>query len=345
MRDVAAAFEWYADWASDVSPLYERLAETAADDPALLDVAAEAADGQPPPQLLLAAVHALLLAGRDHRLAGYYPTCSDDPRPVDDDLAPAFREFCRANESALREIVGTRRVQTNEVGRSAVLLPAFGRVVRATDVRRLATVEIGASAGLNLFWDRFRYEYRGDRTRGDPGSPVTVESAVRGPNDPPFPDRCPEVVARVGIDLEPLDVTDPDDAAWLRALVVPDHRRRHERLSAAIDRVAADPPALVAGDALEALPGVLEDLPGDAAVCVFSTLTLYQFEEEAVAALRRLLADAGRDREVHWLSGDPSAESDRPTLRHVAFRDGEATERRLAEYESYGRWIRWLADG
>lgn len=344
MTDVAEAFEWYADWASDVSPLYERLADVVAGNPELLDVAAEARDGQPPPQLLLAAVHALLLRGRTHRLAAYYPTCSDDPRPVDDDLPGAFREFCLENEAALRTIVGTRRVQTNEVGRSAALLPAFGHVDGTTDAARLATVEVGASAGLNLFWDRFRYEYGGYGARGARRSPVTVASSVRGPRDPPFPDGLPEVAARVGIDLEPLDVTDPDDVTWLRALVVPDQRRRHERLSAAIDLVADDPPALVAGDALETLPGVLADLPAEAALCVFSTLTLYQFTGREVAALRRLLADVGTEREVHWLSGDPSATSDRPTLRHVAFRDGDASERRLVTYESSGECIRWVAD-
>ena len=148
----------------------------------------------------------------------------------------------------------------------------------------------------------------------------------------------------VGIDLAPLDVTDPGDAAWLRALVVPDQRRRHERLAAALEVVAEDPPDLVAGDALEGLPGVLEGFPGDAAVCVFSTLTLYQFDERERAELRRQLAEFGRDREVHWLSGDPTAETDHPTYRHVVLSADRTTERRLAEYQSYGEWLRWLAE-
>jgi hypothetical protein len=51
MASVASAFEWFADWAEGVSPLYERLAYASADDEALLDIASEAPEGQPPPNL------------------------------------------------------------------------------------------------------------------------------------------------------------------------------------------------------------------------------------------------------------------------------------------------------
>lgn len=343
-EDLSEAFAWYADWAEDVSPLYERLARAAAEDPALLDIAADAPDGQPPPQLLLAAVHALLLGGSEHRLTAFYPTCTDDPAdPADVDPFPAFREFCLANEERVRERVASRRVQTNAVGRSAVLLPAFEHAVRAGARTPLALVEVGASAGLNLCWDRFRYEYEGYGVYGDPGSPVRIESAVRGALDPPLPGTGPAVGYRVGVDLDPLDVTDPADAHWLRALVIPDQQWRHERLAAAIDLVSDDPPRLVEGDARAVLPDLLPEVPAGLGLCVFSTHTLYQLDEEAVADLGDRLIEYSRERPIDWLSGDPSSESDRPTYRHVALRDGERADTRLAEYESYGEWIRWLA--
>lgn len=344
--DAAGAFEWYADWVADRSPLYERLSRGVADDPALLDVAAEARDGQPAPQLLLGAVHALLLDGRCERLAQFYPTCTDDPvDPGETDPVPAFRECCLAHERHLGDVVASRRVQTNAVGRSAVLLPAFERVRRLAG-DPLAVVEVGASAGLNLRWDRYRYEYAGGGSRidrGDPDSAVRIRTDVRGDDPPPLPETLPTVASRVGVDLNPLDVTDEGDARWLRALVIPDQRRRHERLSAAIDAAREDPPTVLAGDARDVLPGLLEDAPAATTRCVFSTHTLYQFEDAAVHELRALLREASRDRPVHWLSNDPSADAEAPAFRHVEFADGDAEKTRLATFESYGAWIRWLA--
>lgn len=339
---LAEDFEWYANWATDVSPLYERLARGVIDDSALLAIAADASESQPAPQLLLGAVHALLLGGQKHPLADFYPTCTDDPK--DDDPFPHFREFCLANEEAIRDIVASRRVQTNEVGRSVILLPAFEYVARAVDHVPLALIEIGASAGLNLYWDQYRYEYEGYGVYGKPDSPVHIESAVRGDVEPPLPNTLPDVVHRVGVDLNPLDVTDSANAHWLRALVIPDQQRRHKRLAAAIDVACDEPPDLVAGDVLDVLPDLLANVPDDVTLCVFSTHTLYQLGEDDIAELRDLLTEFSRKRPLHWLSGDPFSELDSPTYRHVALSDGIAKETRLAEYESYGEWIRWLVD-
>lgn len=343
MADISEEFEWYADWAADVSPLYERLARGVADAPRLLDIAGEAPDGQPPPQLLLGAVHALLLRGVDHPLARFYPTCTDAPAaPGETDPFPSFRSFCLEYETEIREIVASRRVQTNEVGRSAVLLPAFERVARRVGRAPLALVEIGASAGLNLCWDRYRYEYDGYGAYGRLDSPVTIESTVRGDRTPPLPDRLPDVTHRVGNDLNPLDVTDAEDADWLRALVIPDQQERHERLAAAIDLVREAPPELVAGDARETLDALVARAPEEASVCVFSTMTLYQLEADGVAEIRKELVEASRTRPLHWLSGDPFADGEFPTYRHVELDDGIVSETHIAEYESYGEWIRWL---
>lgn len=343
MEDISEAFTWYADWAEDVSPLYERLTRGAAEDQELLDIAAEAPSGQPPPQLLLAAVHALLLRGAEHRLAAFYPTCTDGP--VDSATTnpfPAFREFCVANEERIREIVSSRRVQTNAIGRSAVLFPAFQHVITAGAQPPLALIEIGASAGLNLYWDRFRYEYEGYGVYGDPDSPVRIESAVRGDVDPPLSQTVPDVGYRVGVDLNTLDATDPADTHWLRALVIPDQQRRHQRLESAIKLVQEDPPQLIGGDAVKILPEVLPEVPDDQELCVFSTHTIYQLDEDQLTDLRETLIEYSQKRPIYWLSNDPHAESDSMTYRCVALHAGVETERRLAEHDSYGEWIRWL---
>lgn len=343
MASVASAFEWFADWAEGVSPLYERLAYASADDEALLDIASEATGGQPPPNLLLGAVHALLLEDADHPLAEFYSTCREDPtRPENEDPFPLFREFCLAHEATIRDIVATRRVQTNEVGRSAVLFPAFKHVADASGEDSFATVEIGASAGLNLYWDQFRYEYEGCGTYGDPDSPVCIDSEVRGNSDPPLWEKPPEINHRVGIELNPLDVTDPADARWLRALVIPDQQARFGRLDSAIEMAKDDPPRLVEGNALAVLPEALRQSPPELDVCVYSTLVMYQLEESDIAALEEILAEQSQDRQIHWLSNDPITEETPPTYRYASFEDGMES-RQLATFKAHGEWIRWTA--
>jgi hypothetical protein len=337
----ADEFREFADWASDQSRLYERLSRATADDDALLDLAATAPASQPAPNLLLGAVHDRLLSGVDHPLADFYPTVTDDPAdPTETDPFPAFQSFCRDHREAIRERLDSRLVQTNDVGRSAVLYPAFARVA-AADGDPLALVELGASAGLNLLWDRYRYAFD-DHVVGDPDSPVRIETHLRD-GTPPLPEAAPMVTERWGVDLNPLDVTDEDDARWLRALVLPNQHRRHERLAAALQLAAEEPPDLVAGDAAGVLPDRLGDAPADATLVVFSTIALYQFPDDAVAAVRETLADASRERPVHWLSGDPSTPPSDPTYRHVRFEDGEAETTKIAEFEAYGSWLSWLA--
>lgn len=344
MVDISEQFTWYADWVDDVSPLYERLTRETAEDQTLLDIAAEAPNDQPPPQLLLAAVHALLLRGSDHRLATFYPTCTEDPvDPSTSDPFPAFREFCLAHEEHLREIVSSRRVQTNAVGRSAVLFPAFEHTVRAGAQQPLALVEIGASAGLNLYWDRFRYEYEGYGVYGDRASPVRIESALRGDDEPPLSKTVPDVGYRIGIDVNTLDVTDPVDTHWLRALVIPDQQWRHQRLESAINLVQNDPPRLREGNAIDILPQVLPEVPDDMGLCVFSTHTLYQLNEEQLTDLRELLIEYSRSRPIHWLSNDANAENEYMTYRYAALHEEVEKDRHLADYDSYGEWVRWLA--
>ena len=343
IASVADEFEWFADWADSVAPLYERLASEAASDERLLEIAAEGQAGQPAPNLLFGAVHSLLLDGMDHRLASYYPTCRETPREPDCGLFPTFREFVLANEPQVRDVVRSRRVQTNAVGRSVVLFPAFRHLVETTASQPLALVEIGSSAGLNLYWDQYQYDYGGYGAYGNPDSSVRIGTDVRGGTDPPLGDDVPEVAHRVGIDINTLDVTDAADAQWLRALVMPDQQLRFDRLDAAIGMVREDPPRLVDGDALDVLPKVLAEIPLEYDVCVFSTVVLYQFEDADIAALRELLHEASDQRTVHWLSDDPGEAMTPPTLRYATFEDGIET-RQLAQYKAHGEWVRWLAE-
>ncbi|MFC7072645.1 DUF2332 domain-containing protein [Halovenus rubra] len=341
MESVREEFRWFADWAAGTAPLYEVLASRTATDTQLLRIADESPDSQPAPNLLFAAAHYLLLDDSSHRLAEFYPTCVTDPRSPDrEETFEAFRDFIMENESTVRTLIQSRRVQTNAVGRSALLFPAFKQLVENHAEQPVALVEIGSSAGLNLYWDKYQYQYNGYGTYGASHSPVQIESDVRGNTVPPFWRSEPEIAQRVGIDSNPLDVTDSTDAEWLRALVMPDQQWRVDRLDDAISLVRNEQPTIVEGNALDVLPEILADIPKEYDICVFSTLVLYQFETEQIASLRRLLNRASQERTVHWLSDVPTGEQTPPTYRSVSF-DDEITTREIAEYKAHGEWIRW----
>ena len=160
-RSLAAQFRRFATLeARGASPLYERLALGVADDEGLLALAAQARPEQPAPNVLFASVHLLLLSGVRDDLAAFYPSITD-PASARGDPFPHFRRFCHEHADAIAEVLRERRVQTNVVERCGLLLPAFGIIARRSGGKPLALVEVGASAGLNLLWDRYSFDYGG----------------------------------------------------------------------------------------------------------------------------------------------------------------------------------------
>src|SRR4029077_9542595 len=142
------------------SAVYAQLAASVARDDELLAVAREARAGQPLPNLFFSAVHMLLDDCRGDPLAEYYASMGGSRAP-DRALDAAFRAFTLAHRDAVIDLMRTRLVQTNEVRRSVCLLPAFATISDASGGAPLALFEIGASAGLNLLFDRYGYSYNG----------------------------------------------------------------------------------------------------------------------------------------------------------------------------------------
>ena len=146
----------------------------------------------------------------------------------------------------LAELLSTRRTQTNEIGRSALFVPSLGEL--AAECGPLAHVDVGASAGLNLLIPHYDFVY-------DPGGAVMTGSTVRitcsTRGDVPVPSTHPPIAAAIGLDTDPIDVSDPLQARWLEACVWPDQVERFERLGAAIEianRVGVD---VRPGDAID----------------------------------------------------------------------------------------------
>ena len=222
---------------------------------------------------------------------------------------------------------------------AARIYPAFGVIARLAGGRPLGVIEVGASAGLNLLWDRYGYRYDGGPVHGDPVSPVQLACEVRGA-PPPLPERAPAVGMRVGVDLHAIDAADPAEAGWLEALVWPEHGDRRRALRGAIALARRDPPRLISGDGLELLPGLLAAAPADVAPCVVHTHTLNQFTAGGRARFAAILEAHGRGHELYRLGAEWLG-APRPRLELTAWRGGDAEHRLLAECDPHGRWLAW----
>ena len=321
--------------------MYAELALGVASDPELLDLASHARPHQPQPNMLFATVQYLLLGGIEHPLAEHYPILSGQERPPAPAFPP-FREFCLEQRERLVELLETRRTQTNVVRRCTCLLPAFALVHRQARAP-LALIDLGASAGLNLNFDRYSYRYRQDGHDvlqwGSGRATIELEADLRGPGAlPSLPPAIP-VSSRDGVDLDPVDLANPDQRLWLRALIWPEHLERHEQLLEAAAELAASPVRLHPGDAAEVLPGLLAAVPAGSAPLVFSTIALYQFPRESRRRVAETLAEASLARPV-WQVALEGAD---PELTLTRYEDGSGEIERLARASPHGWWIEWRA--
>jgi len=321
------------------SPLYGRLAVGIAGDAELLAIAATAR-ARPVPNLFLAAVHMLLLQGNAHPLAAFYPGIVDTQAIPQGEPYPQFRAFCLEHAAAIEQLLATRRVQTNEVRRCACLLPAFGIAAQRLGDRPLALIEIGASAGLNLLWDHYRYDYGVSGQSGSPSAHVRLTCELRGERTAPLPAPLPSIATRVGLDLNPIDVRDPDAALWLRALIWPEQLDRAALLERAIEVAQQHPPPLLAGDAIELLPSVLANVPANTGLCMYHSFTLNQFPSEARKHFMNLVAEHAARRDLALIAlewHESHASVDLSIFEH-----GARADQRLAHCDAHGSWMEWL---
>ena len=128
-----------------------------------------------------------------------------------------------------------------------MLLPGFLAIARETGLP-LEIAEIGASAGLNLNFDRYHYRY-GAAEWGDPASPVRLAPELRG-KLPPL-DGALTVSARSGCDIAPVDLSNKAARLRLRCFIWADQTARLQRLDAAIGLALAAPVTLVQADAAD----------------------------------------------------------------------------------------------
>ncbi|MDQ2816605.1 MAG: DUF2332 domain-containing protein [Candidatus Eremiobacteraeota bacterium] len=322
-------------------PLYAVLSAPLSKDKELLLLLRGGAKGQPLPNLLFAAVHYLLLkTPRGEPLAEFYPDLASQLRPAGG-AYPVFREFCLRRSADIEKLVAARLVQTNEVRRCCALVPAFAVALDAAGQRPAAFLEIGASAGLNLLWDRYRYDYGAGLTFGPPQSSVALRCELRGAGRPRLPSAVPEVRTRVGIDLNPIDVLDADSILWLNALIWPYHSARRALLEASVAVARAQPVRLVRGDVRHELPGVLKELRGDSFLCVYHTMVYNQLTSDQRPEVDAMLGAEGKRRDLAvvgmtWWPDQPA-----PQLSLTLFASGRMTHQVLGHCAPHGDWLEW----
>lgn len=302
---------WYRSFAehtAPTSPSYRALSLLVAGDGELLERLRALPEPKRQPNLLF---------GATRYLSGPVTSTSD------------WREWALSHWDELAAVILAHRTQTNETNRCAALLPLLAQIEGP-----IALLEVGASAGLNLYPDRYRYRY-GSHELGD--GPVLLDCEPRG--EVPLPTRLPEIVWRAGLDLNPLDIRDDEVLRWLTALVWPEHDERRARLLAAAEIVRADPPRLVLGDMLTDLRALAGEAPDGATLVVQHSAALaYVLDPEA----RKGFAATVTSLPGHWIALEspgvvPGTEIEVDVNTEVVSMDGRV----MGFSDSHGRWIGW----
>lgn len=254
------------------SPLYEELSEGVASDPEVIALLGSLSLPKRQPNLLLGAVRYLY------------------------DTAPDYATFRATVVGHWDEISSTmlaRHTQTNEVARCATLLPLLLSLPQP-----LALFEVGASAGLCLLVDRYRYDY-GAGEIGPSKSPVTLGCERRG-SETLLPTRLPDVVWRAGSDLDPIDVRDEGAVRWLEALIWPGEGDRLARLRGAIEVAREDPPRLFTRDLRHGLGDLVADAPHETTLVIFHSAVLTYVPSEDRGAFVSDVAKLG----ATWIANE-----------------------------------------
>ncbi|MEO3387176.1 DUF2332 family protein [Mesorhizobium sp. CAU 1741] len=280
-------------------------------------------------------LHRLVIERADPELLAVYPPATTDEAGLAEAVAGAFSR----HEADLHAALDSPP-QTNEIARSAMLLPGFLTVAREAALP-LALCEIGSSGGLNLLFDRFHYRY-GEAEFGEAASPVHIAPENRS-NVLPLDGEL-RIVSRHGCDIAPVDVLTQAGRARLRSYVWPDQPARLERLDGAIALAQKHPFKLERADAADFAKRQLAARPGNAAFVLFHSIMWQYLPHETRRSILASLAEAGAN-------ATPEASIAHLRMEPLELKEGWATlsltswpgghTRHLAKCDFHGRWIEW----
>lgn len=350
MSALADHFRVQGDWCRRLgSPFTDALMQRAADDIEAGGIVATVTSGwDPNPKRdavglrLAGALHAAVLEARDAGLAAVYP--APDRSWEIAHVWPAAERFLRENADWVRDFLKSPP-QTNEVGRAGAFAPAFMWLANGAP-QPFHMMELGASAGLNMNWDQFRFAHPAwNRHAGDgPLIPTVYTGAA-----PVWRDIG--IVARSACDVAPLDVADAGTATRLQAYVWPDQFDRMERLRAAIELARAAPWRVEKADAADWLERRLADeLPVGTTVIYHSIFLQYppvEARQAMIAAIEAAGARATAERRLAWICFEPEAilggpeDSNRIVIQARVWSGDGAQTLELGEGDPHGRAVTW----
>jgi hypothetical protein len=289
------------------------------------------------------ALHAATLTGRDPALAAEYPAQRADWTM--DRVWPLARDFLEREEAYVRDFMKSPP-QTNETARSTGLAAGFLWLAERSP-QPFHMLELGASAGLNMNWDRFAYVYPRwgrDGVKG-PAIPTVIEGA-------PPQWRDISIASRAACDQNPLDPESAEDRLRLRAYIWADQTARLDRLNAALElaRAAGTKP-----DKADAAEWVRRKLPGRlpmGTTVVYHSVFFQYPPLEVRDAIRAAIEEAGQrttaERRLAWVRLEPESiisgekGSIRYVLNAVTWESGQRSDVTLAEADPHGRTLVWL---
>ncbi len=348
VRSVARTFVRFAE-AGSTSALQARMAVALAGSGQAQRVLETVPARHRRPALILAVLHDLALAGCCPPLT----------------VALAAGDFDAIADAAVEAVVvqadwvvatARRSLRTVDAGSCPVLYPAVAEAAHRVDAAAVALIDVGCAAGINLQVDRVGITYSTGQFLGDPTSPVQLTAALRG-HRPAVPMRAmPPVAARIGIDPDPIEVTDPDEARWLRACTPPDRTKQVAELNATLTLLTSAPARLLTGDPIEVLPAAIADVPAEAVPVVTTTWALARHSRDDRVRFLQQLDRASTHRPVAWVSvegvgvapamptfGDRHA-SGHSIIGVTVFEHGRLYAEAVGRCWSRGRLMSWLAD-
>jgi len=287
------------------------------------------------PLRVAGALHGLVIAKKCPELIQVYPP---DENEIDDlQLWSAIKHALNLHSEFIIERLAFPP-QTNEVRRSAVLLPGF-MVVADKYKLPLKLSEIGVSAGLNMVWDEHRYTL-GGASWGNESAAIHLQPKWEGP-DPVLTDI--EIVDRAGCDLNPLHVSDREERERLLSYIWADQPERMERTATAMDLVAALKPSIDKADAQDWLSSRLAGLCPGVAHVIYHSIVWQYFPEETKTNCRKILEEAGKsatlDAPLSWLRMETDGDGPGAGVRLTLWPGG--LEYMLGRADFHGRWVKW----
>ena len=290
------------------------------------------------PLRLAGAIHRVVLQGKDDRLARHYPSMGGKPA---EDFTADFIGYMRDHLEDIERGLATQ-VQTNEVGRSVVHL-VISHWLTTLGVEEFSLLEIGASAGLNLNFDKF-YGCYGPLRMGDPSSTLRFMGDWFT-NAPDVPRVGARVIYRRGCDISPLDITKQEDEDRLLSFVWSDQRVRLERLRATISFAKSHRPIVDTASADDWIEQQMERRSDNATV-IFHSIVWQYLGTETQNRLKNAIYEAAQSATtsapIVWVRMEPAgAVAD----VQVDVFDGTSTEPRhfrLAEIGYHGQNMKWL---